>query len=102
MFVLINNNLINYSLILIKYFEDNDLFPDTGLMKFQKRKEKAPTDGNISFGSLQSNQYYVEPISLCFYAPMPPLSTPLAPDNCRQNYIWRFRGFPLGSPPKGR
>ena len=32
----------------------------------------------------------------------PPLSTPLAPDNCRQIHMWRVRGFPLGSPPEGR
>ena len=32
----------------------------------------------------------------------PPLSTPLAPDNCRQIHMWRVRGFPLGSQPEGR
>ena len=32
----------------------------------------------------------------------PPLSTPLAPDNCGQIHMWRVRGFPLGSPPEGR
>ena len=31
----------------------------------------------------------------------PPLTTPLAPDNCRQIHMWRFRGFLLGSPPEG-
>ena len=27
-----------------------------------------------------------------------PLTTPLDPDNCRQIHMWRFCGFPLGSP----
>ena len=32
----------------------------------------------------------------------PPLSKPLAPDNCLQIHMWRVRGFPLGSPPEER
>ena len=28
----------------------------------------------------------------------PPLSTPLAPDNCRQIHMWRVRGLPNGKP----
>ena len=32
----------------------------------------------------------------------PPLSTPLAPDNCRQIHMWRVCGFHMGSPPEER
>ena len=32
----------------------------------------------------------------------PPLSTPLALDNCRKIHMLRVRGFPLGSPSEGR
>ena len=56
---------------------------------------------------LQRIQNYAARVILCL--PMsssmpftPPLSTPLAPDNCRQIHMWRVRGFPLGSPPEGR
>ena len=39
-------------------------------------------------------------MTLTSLAMTPPLSTPLAPDNFRQIHMWRFRGFPMGSPPK--
>ena len=48
-------------------------------------------------------------IYMCIYtcgfiyvALTPPLTTLLAPDNCRQIHMWRVRGFALGSPPEGR
>ena len=37
-----------------------------------------------------------------WYALTPPLSTPLAPGNCRKFHMWRVRGFPLRSPSEGR
>ena len=47
------------------------------------------------------NESYVGP-AIQYIALTPPLSTPLAPDNCRQIHMWRVRGFLLGSPPEGR
>ena len=41
-------------------------------------------------------------IYIYIYAMTPPLSTPLAPDNCRRIHLWPVQGFLLGSPPVGR
>ena len=44
----------------------------------------------------------IEGVLAYIFALTPPLSTPLAPDNCGQIHMWLVHGFPLGSPPEGR
>ena len=76
--------------------------------KRYKHLHNLPTSINIGIAQIlikQSvkNHGFTSYCHLTMNAPFtPPLSTPLAPDNCRQIHMWRVRGFPLGSQPEQR
>ena len=55
----------------------------------------------VTFGYLMALNALLLIFHFVYIAMTPPLSTPLALDNCGQSNRWRVFDFSLGNPPEG-